>query len=442
MADDHSKNAISSYGPSIISTPNIDRLSESGVRFENCLNVVSICAPSRAAILTGKYSVHNGFMRNGDIFNGEQPNFSSLLQKAGYETALFGKWHLRSEPTGYDQYKVMHNHGSYFDCKLKEKGHWTDGNKGEVHQGYLTDVITDLSIDWLKNRKTEKPFCLLVHHKAPHGEYEYPAVYDSVYADKDIPLPATFFDKYIGKNNNIQEDTCAFSKLQHMHPGHFVRPIPKNIKIGTPEYKNWSFQQVFKGYCRLVRALDINIGRLLDYMKENGLDENTIIVYTSDNGFFLGDHGMFNKMWMYEESLKVPLIVSYPKQFKQNYVVEELTSVLDFAPTFLHMADAPIPEGFQGNSLAPLLRGEKWEEREAHFYHYFGQFEVPEHYGVRTKKYKLIYFPDAKETSWEFYDLDNDPKEIHNLIDSSEYKDVIDSLKEVLHTEKNIAEGI
>lgn len=446
MSDDHSTGAISAYGNSLLETPNIDNLAEQGMRFNNCFNVVSLCGPSRAAILSGRYSVHNGYMRNGNSFDRNQLTFPKLLQQAGYQTAIIGKWHLVTQPAGFDYYNVIPFQGEFFDCRMKETGQaWQDRDKGGIVQpGYLTEVITDKAIDWLKKRDKEKPFCLLVHHKAPHEPYHYPEQYKELLEGKIIAEPDNFNDTFEGKNPILANNKCEYSKFDYIGMPFLKDILPQDIEKGTIEYKKGSFQIVMKGYHRLVAALDDNIGRLMNFIDNSDLKKNTIVVYTSDNGWFLGDHGMFNKMWMYEESLKVPLIIRYPEKVKPATVSDDFVSVLDFATTFLDYAGIEKPEQFQGQSIKPLLSGETPNDwRSAHFYHYFGQFEVPSHYGIRTKDYKLIYFYETEnEPKWELYDLQKDPKELVNLIDDTGYSEIVKKMRSILIEKRTKLESI
>jgi len=438
MADDHGTGAISAYGKSLIPTPNIDRLAKKGMRFNNCFSVVSLSAPSRASIITGKYNQINGLWRNDTMFDGSQQTLPKLMQQAGYQTAIFGKWHLGSEPTGFDAYKVMIGLGQYFDCPLLEKGNPWNNKAAIIHKGYITDVLTDESINWLEHRDKSKPFMLMVHHKAPHGPYEYPDKYRSVLQNVEIPEPSNFWDDLQGRNSNLREDSCVFTKLLNIAPLHFVEPIPAGLKQGTVEYKKWAYQAVFKGYYRLVTALDENIGRLLDYLEKTGLDKNTIIIYTSDNGFFMGDHGFFNKMWMYEESLRVPLIICHPAMKHGGRVSDLLVSTLDYAPTILNCVGAPVPSDLQGRSLLPLLEGKKPADwRTEHYYHYVNQYQVPEHYGIRTDRYKLIYFPESKDIKWELYDLKKDPREMHNVADDPAYGKIVTDLRKRMYDDRS-----
>ncbi|MCK5135890.1 MAG: sulfatase [Bacteroidales bacterium] len=436
MSDDHASGAISAYGNSLLETPNIDKLADQGMRFNNCFNIVSLCGPSKAAILSGKYSIHNGYMRNGDSFERNQTTFPKLLQQAGYETAIIGKWHLVTQPAGFDYYNVIPFQGKFFDCPMKETGQkWQDRDKGGIIQpGYLTEVITDKAIDWLKNRDKKRPFYLLVHHKAPHEPYHYPERYEELLEDKTIAEPDNFNDSFDGRNHVLANNECRYSKFSYISMPFLKDILPQDMENGTADYKTVSYPIVMKGYHRLVAALDENIGRLMDFVDNSELEKNTIVVYTSDNGWFLGDHGLFNKMWMYEESLHVPLIIRYPGKIKPATMSDDFVSVLDFAPTFLDYAGIKKPVQFQGQSIKPVLSGNTPDDwKSAHFYHYFGQFEVPSHYGIRTNDYKLIYFYEAEqEPKWELYDMKNDPKEMVNLIHNPEYTDIFKNLEILL----------
>ena len=300
-----------------------------------------------------------------------------------------------------------------------------------------------MAIDWLKNRDKEKPFCLLVHHKAPHEPYHYPEKYEKIFADTMLPEPENFYDTFEGKNSELRNSKCGYSKLSSIYPSHFNEKVPDTIEMGTRDYKKWAYQSIYKGYYRLVAALDENIGRLIDFVDGSGIKNNTIVIYTSDNGWFMGDHGLFNKMWMYEESLHVPLIIRYPEEVKPA-ISDEFISVLDFAPTFLDYAGADILKEFQGKSMKPILSGETPDDwQSAHFYHYFGQFEVPSHYGIRTKDFKLIHFYEAeKEPKWELYDMRNDSREMVNLIYDTEYADIFASMKIQLQEKRKQYEEI
>lgn len=432
MADDHASHAIGAYGSKICETPNIDRLAKEGMRFTNCFNVNSLCAPSRAALITGRYNSHNGFFRNRDKFDGSQLTFPKLLQKAGYKTSLIGKWHLGTEPTGFDYYSVLDGQGQYFNSKFKTSGKkW---NETEIVKGYVTDVITDKAIDWLKKCDQSKPFCLMVHHKAPHGPYVYPEKYEKLLPDTKLTLPDNFHCDYKDRGDALAKTRGRWSKLDYVIAGHFNKKVPKGIEKGTKEYKEWAYQNIFNGYRRLVACLDENIGRLLDYLDKSGLSENTLVVYTSDNGFFLGDFGLFNKMWMYEESLRLPLMVRYPGKVKASAVNDQFVSILDFGPTFLDFAGAGVNEEFQGRSIKPLLKSKVPSDwRKAHYYHYYGQYDVPSHYGVRTREYKLIHFYEIEgEDGWELFDLKNAPKEAKNIYSLQDKSQIVKKMKNLL----------
>ena len=429
MADDHASHAISAYGSTLIKTPNIDRLATEGMRFTNCFNVNSLCAPSRAALITGKYSHHNGFMRNGDTFDGSQLTFPKLLQRSGYETALIGKWHLKSQPAGFDYYSVIPGQGEFFDPSFKDSGKpWEEP---KVVNGYLTDIITDKAAAWLEQRDSSKPFCMMVHHKAPHMPHLYPKKYETLYADEDLPLPDNFDANYKERGTTLAESQARWSKLDHAHSYEFSEEIPKGLKRGTKEFKEWSYQCFFKGYLRLVASLDDNVGRLLEYLDKKGLGKNTLVVYTSDNGFFSGEFGLYNKMWMYEESLRLPLMVRHPDTIKPESVNDELVSILDFAPTFLDYAQAKAPKELQGHSFRSILEGKAPSDwRKAHYYHYYGQYDVPAHYGVRTLEHKLIHY--YEKDNWELFDMANDPQELRKIYNQPEQSKVVENMKTML----------
>lgn len=443
MSDDHASAAISSYGSKIIKTPNIDRIAQNGMRFTNAFVVSSLCAPSRAAILNGQYGGKSGFKRIGDVFDGSQQTLPKLLQKGGYKTAIFGKWHLRSEPTGFDYYEIVRGQGNYFDPRFfTNEDQWKDEKKGgTISKGYHANIITDKSMQWMEQREKDSPFALFVHYKVPHAPHVTPGKYDSLFT-RNLPKPDTFYDSFEDNNSFIKNSDYQWSKLEYIsdfdvrNSRNYNGP-PNGIERGTQAFKEWAYQTMYKGYYRQLASLDDNVGRLLDYLEASGIDENTIIVYTSDNGWFLGDHGLFNKMWMYEESFKIPLIISYPDHISENTVEDRIVSTLDFAPTFLDYAGVEIPSSMQGRSLKPILEGEKPETwRTSFFYHYYDQFGVPEHYGVRTHDFKLIKFFDSTRTEYELYDLSDDPKEINNVFDELEYEQIQDSLMEQLEYQR------
>jgi len=467
MTDDHAAQAIGSYGSVINRTPNIDRLAREGMRFENCFCTNSICAPSRAVLLTGKYSHLNGQIDNRGEFDGTQMTFPKLLQEEGYETAMIGKWHLRSAPTGFDYWNVLPGQGNYYNPDFIEMG------ERKNFKGYVTDLITDFSLNWLKSRDQEKPFCLLLHHKAPHRNWMPDEKHLSMYDGTDIPQPETFYDDYstrsdaarqqemsitghmnyawdlkiLGMSKSEEEDWGEKSlkrQLERLTPEQLSAwnsaYDPKNEAFRKANLKgkaldNWKYQRYIKDYLRCIASVDDNIGRVLDYLDEAGFSENTIVVYTSDQGFYLGEHGWFDKRFMYEESLRMPLLIRYPKEVKEGTVNSDLVQNLDFAETFLDFGGAQVPEEMQGCSLRPVLQGTApGDWRESIYYHYYeypAVHSVKRHYGIRTQRYKLIHFYHDID-AWELYDLKQDPNELNNLYDNPDYSEIVGDLKKEL----------
>ena len=422
MTDDHAAHAISAYGSKINKTPNLDRLAKEGVRFNNCFCTNSICAPSRAVILTGKYSHLNGVIDNAVEFDGSQQTFPKLLQKAGYETAIIGKWHLKTDPTGFDYWNILPGQGIYHNPVMIEMG------QRKKYTGYVTDIITDHCLKWLKERSGDKPFCLMYHHKAPHREWEPDDKHAKLYEDTDIPIPETFNDDY--------KTRCPAASQQEMTIERHLNE--KDLKMKPPEglagqeLKKWKYQRYIKDYLRCIASVDDNVGRLLDYLGTSGLAENTIVIYTSDQGFYLGDHGWFDKRFMYEHSLRMPLLVRYPKEIKAGSINNDIVLNLDFAPTFLDFAGVAIPDDMQGRSLRSLLQGnapKNW--RTSMYYHYYeypAVHMVKRHYGIRTERYKLIHFYHDID-AWELYDLEKDPNELNNVYDNPACADIVKQLK-------------
>ncbi len=467
MTDDHSYQTLSAYDDTYIKTPNLDRIANEGVLFENSFVSNSICGPSRAVLLTGKHSHMNGHINNSVTFDSIQPTFPKYLQKSGYETALIGKWHLRSTPMGFDHYDRLIGQGDYYNSPFI-----TNENKTTT-EGYVTDVITDKSIAWLEKRNTKKPFSLMVHHKASHRIW-MPKLSDlRLFDSLDIKIPKNFFDNYDGKvaadiqEMSIEKDMDlvydlkmldaegdiktkyrkAFENIiakltpeQRKKWDDYYNPIIADFKksgLKGKELTLWKYKRYMQDYLRCIYALDLNVGRLLDYLKEKQLLENTIVVYTSDQGFYMGEHGWFDKRFMYEESLRTPLLIRVPKKYggKQTKV-SQLVQNIDYAPTFLDFAGVDIPKDMQGKSLKPLLTGEKkhpW--RKAIYYHYYEypfEHQVVRHYGIRTDRYKLIHFYDDVNDGWELYDLENDASEMANLYHNSDQKENIINLKNQL----------
>ena len=424
MTDDHASHAMSCYGSKINKTPNLDRIAKEGMRFENCFCTNSICAPSRAVILTGKYSHINRKIDNsGQAFDGGQQTFPKLLQQAGYETAMIGKWHLRSEPTGFDYWNVLPGQGAYHNPAMIEMG------ERKKYTGYVTDIITDHCIDWLKKRSGDKPFCLMYHHKAPHRNWQPDKKHADMYKSIDFPLPETFDDDYSTRSDAARQQEMT---IEH----HFM--VLSDTKVKPPEglkgreLKKWKYQRYMEDYLACVASVDDNVGRLLDYLEEAGLAENTAVFYTSDQGFYLGDHGWYDKRFMYEESLRMPLLARWPGAIKAGSVRNEMVLNLDFGPTFLDMAGIGIPADMQGKSFAAILKGKRprgW--RKSMYYHYYeypGWHAVKRHYGIRTERYKLIHFYYDID-AWELYDLKEDPNELNNIYENPAYAKVVKQLK-------------
>ncbi len=425
MSDDHASHALSCYGSKINKTPNLDRLAKEGMLFNNCFCTNSICAPSRAVILTGKYSHINGKIDNTkeNPFDGSQQTFPKLLQKAGYETAMIGKWHLRTDPTGFDYWNVLPGQGKYHNPAFIEMG------QKKKYQGYVTDLITDFALDWLKKRKMDKPFCLMYHHKAPHRNWQPDEKFGNLYENIDVPVPDTFDDDYNTRTDAAKEQDMTIERTLRVPGDTKIRP-PAHLK--GKALKHWKYQRYIKDYLRTVASVDYNVGRFLDYLDESGLAKDTLVVYTSDQGFFLGDHGWFDKRFIYEESLRMPLLVRYPKKIKPGSVNNDIVLNLDFAPTFLDLTAAGIPPDIQGRSILPLLTGKKPADwRTSMYYHYYeypGAHSVKRHYGIRTRRYKLIHFYYDID-AWELYDLEKDPNELNNVYDHLGYTKVVRKLK-------------
>lgn len=467
LSDDHAYQAISAYGypvGKLAPTPNIDRIANEGIRFNNAFVTNSLCGPSRATILTGKYSHLNGFKANGDVFNARQMTFPKLLQKNGYQTAVIGKWHLVSLPTGFDYYDILIGQGNYYNPDFIENG---DTSR---RTGYVTDLITQYALHWLdQGRDKNKPFCLMIHNKAPHRNWMPNLKNIDKYDNVEFPVPETYFDDYHGRlaasqqQMNIYRDMYegADLKMSVAKGSDSLLYCPRNHNIlsrMTPEQARawklkyrvrndrfydmhfhtgrdialWKYQRYLREYLSTISSVDENVGKVLQYLDDHGLSENTIVVYTSDQGFYLGEHGWFDKRWIYQESLRTPLLVRYPKDIKAGRVSDQFVSNLDFAETFLDYAGVPVPEEMQGRSLRPVLENDNVKDwRTAMYYHYYeypGWHMVKRHYGIHTRRYTLVHFYNDIDT-WEFYDLQNDPDEMNNLIDDERYKPVIDSLR-------------
>jgi arylsulfatase A-like enzyme len=423
MSDDHAAHAISCYGSKLIKTPNIDSIARDGMRFQNCFVTNSICTPSRAAILTGKYSHINGvpvFNR----FDGSQPTLAKYLQKAGYYTGMIGKWHLGSDPTGFDHWNILPGQGSYIDPVFIKPDGRTE------HSGYCTDLITDFSIDFLKNRPADKPFFLMCHHKAPHRPWQPDEKHARKWKNVEVPEPPTFNDDYATRSDAAREATMRIDK--NLTPSDLKMLPPEGLT--DAERKKWNYQRYMRDYLACIDSVDESVGRILRFLKKNGLDDDTIVIYTSDQGFFLGDHNWFDKRFMYEESLRMPFIIRWPGRIKPASVSDAMILNVDFAPTLLAAAGEKVPDDVQGRSFLPVLKGRKpkdWRTSMYYrYYHYPFDHQVQPHYGVRTERYKLIYFNKIKQ--WELFDLKSDPHELKNVYADPAYAETVKSLTEEL----------
>lgn len=466
MTDDHTAQMMSCYDTRYMETPNLDRIARDGVRFTNSFVANSLSGPSRACMITGKHSCGNLFYDNTTcVFDNTQQTFPKLLRNAGYQTAVIGKWHLESLPTGFDYWQIVPGQGDYYNPSFI-----TMDNDTIVKQGYLTNIITDDAIDWMENgRDNGKPFCLLVHHKAIHRNWMADTTHLDLYEDRTIPVPETFYDDYAGRpaaaaqEMSIDKDmdlvydlklysTGMDSRLMGSYKYNVDKMNPDEREAWDRFYENvaddfmkrglegkelaeWKFDRYMKDYMKVVHSLDNNVGRLLDYLEEKGLLDNTLVVYTSDQGFYMGEHGWFDKRFMYEESFRTPLIMRLPEGFGRRGDIDEMVQNIDYAPTFLELAGAAVPEDMHGVSLLPLLKGEKPEDwRKSlyyHFYEYPAEHMVKRHYGVRTDRYKLIHFYNDIDC-WELYDLENDPHELHNLYGDPEYAGQVAAMKDEL----------
>ncbi|MGF1448679.1 MAG: sulfatase [Opitutales bacterium] len=435
MADDHAPHALGCYGGTRNHTPHLDRLAGEGVRCTHAFDTTALCAPSRAALLSGRYAHLNGFYRNRDTFDRSQLTFPTCLQEAGYATSIFGKWHLTTQPAGFDHYDVLPGHGRFWNPRLKTSGQtWLDGDEGGVEtEGYLTELITDRALAWMEQRDARQPFCTLIHHKAPHAPHEYPKCFGQRYTE-DLPLPETFEDDWQGREA-LRLSQARWSKLENMLEYDLTgderagKPIPP--REDRPAFRRWAYQTFFKGYFRLVASLDESVGRVLEGLERLGVADNTLVVYTSDNGFFLGEHGLYNKMWMYEEALRLPFLARWPGRIAPGSVCDSFVSLLDVGPTFCEAAGAKEPEAFQGKSLLEVLAGKPGARvREAHYYHYYGEYDVPSHCGLRTREAKILcHYEQPPQQRWELYDLQVDPGEMHNLAGRAESRDCFEQLQ-------------
>ena len=473
MSDDHAKAAVSTYGSELISTPNIDAIAKNGVQFNNAFVTNSICGPSRAVFLTGKFSHKNGFMANQDTFDGNQATLPKFLQEAGYYTAVMGKWHLKSKPQGFDEYSILLDQGEYYNPQFY------NGTDTTVVNGYSTTVITDKALNVLKKQKDSKqPVFLMIHHKAPHRNWMPDTTHLINGEEKIYPLPESFYDDYEGRSdaareqdmriddmflgmdlklflkNGMEEETGTggnptapsykwwqrdynrMNEAQKAAWDNYYQPIIDDYYASQPtgqELLEWKYQRYMNDYLKSIHSVDDNIGRVLNYLEENKMTDNTLVIYTSDQGFFLGEHGWYDKRFMYEPSLSMPLVMQYPNGFSKQQEVSALVQNLDLAPTILTAAGIDVPDDMQGAPLQRVLPKEADDWREKIYYHYYQDgvwHYVNKHLGIRTDRYKLIYFYDLN--AWELYDLKQDPQEVNNLYGQENYSQLSDSLKQEL----------
>jgi len=458
LSDDHAYQTMSTYGSKLAVTPNIDRIANEGARFDNFFVTNSICGPSRATLLTGKFSHKNGFKTNRSnvVFDNSQETFATLLAGHNYQTAWIGKWHLHSLPKGFDFWKILPDQGSYYNPDFINQK-----NDTIRYEGYVSDKITDFSLDWLNSRDKEKPFVLVVGEKATHRSW-LPDLQDlGVYDDIDFPLPDTFYDEYEGRPAASKQDMSIETTLRlkedlkidvdyenswdykrftpaqlEVFKGYYQDKISKEFhdkKLTGKALTEWKFQRYLKDYLATARSMDRNIGKILDYLDEENLAENTIVIYTSDQGFYMGEHGWFDKRFMYEQSMRTGMVMRYPGVIKPGTVIKSSGTNIDWAPTILDATGVKIPGSMQGKSLLPLVNAQastKGNQRDLyyHYYEYPDHHSVPPHFGIRSDRYKLIRFY-GPETYWEFFDLEKDPMELRNIYTDKKYSKIIDNHK-------------
>lgn len=470
FSDDHAVQAIGAYGSKINKTPNLDRIADSGAVFHNSFCANSICGPSRANILTGKHSHINGFRRNGERFDGSQTTFPKLLQQVGYKTALLGKWHLGTDPQGFDYYEILPGQGNYYNPDFIQM----DGSR-KRYEGYCTDIITEKGVEWLKERAgNDEPFMLMLQHKAPHRNWSPHPRHFNLFDDAPISAPETLMDDYSGRSRLLKENEMTIK--DHFHWGHDAKfkgdnEFPEHFQgLGNGEYNRmndeqkaawdayyeplnqkfladmragklsdedilrWKYQRYIQDYLKTVQAVDDGVGAVLDYLKESGLEENTIVIYSSDQGFYLGEHGWYDKRWMFEESLKMPFLIRWPGVINPGTQSTALIQNIDYAPTFLEWAGAEIPEAIQGRSMVSLFENQGVPDkdwRDAIYYAYYENaavHEVPIHDGVRTDRYKAMFFPRTRE--WNLFDLEKDPQEMTSLHNDPAYAGILKGMQQ------------
>lgn len=449
FADDLTCQAISAYGDErkLLETPNMDRVAKQGMKFDRCLVTNSICGPSRATILTGKYSHLNGFYNNSNSrFDSSQTSFPSLMQNAGYSTAMIGKWHLGSDPVGFDYWDILPGQGIYYNPPMIK------GGEQVKRDGYVTDIISDLSIDWLKERDRSKPFMLMSQHKAPHREWDPPLRHLGWDNDRVYPEPPTLFDDYAGRSKAISDHDMGLDRTFTPKDAKLVAPPsltadqrkawdayygPRNqafteANLSGDDLVRWRYNRYMHDYLACVKAVDDAVGKMLDYLESEGIADETVVIVSSDQGFYLGEHGWFDKRWIFEESLKTPLLVRWPGVVKPGSENKEIVSLIDFAETFLDIAGQPAPESMQGESLVSILKGQAPADwRKSLYYHYY-EFPVPHrvrpHYGVVTDRYKLVHYYTPDVDDWELLDREADPLEVKNFYHDPKYAETVKEL--------------
>jgi arylsulfatase A-like enzyme len=463
MADDHTSQSWGIYGgvlKNYVKNANIQRLAKKGAVLNNAFCTNSLCVPSRATIMTGQYSQLNAVYTLADALDPGKMNIAKVMQQSGYQTALIGKWHLKKRPSGFDHFMVMPDQGVYFDPVFKTEADWQDDGTpaGKKYPGYNTDVVTDYSIDWIKHRKKEKPFFLMMHFKATHEPFEYPDRLKDLYNDTTLPEPESILD--FGPETNGRsfrgqpiEDMEARWETYQKHPDTYWTTYPgmpfSIAGLDSIQARRKIYQKFVKDYLRCAAAIDENIGRVLDYLQQSGLANNTVVIYTSDQGYFLGEHGFFDKRMMYEESLRMPFVICYPKEIKGGTRIDDIILNIDFPALFADYAGLKKPDFIQGRSFRQNLQGKTPKDwRKSMYYRYWQHYpEIPGHFGIRNDKYKLIFYyglplnmTDVSKQStppaWEFYNIQEDPHELHNAINDPQYQSIIKKMKAELKIEK------
>jgi len=462
FCDDLTTQAISCYGDKrkLLETPNMDRIAKEGMRFDRCLVTNSICGPSRAVIQTGKYSHANGFYNNSNSkFDSSQPTFPKVMQKSGYQMAVIGKWHLMTDPVGYDHWNVLPGQGAYYNPPMTENG------KNVKYEGYTTDIIGDLTLKWMDQRDKTKPFMMMCQHKAPHREWEPPLRLLGFDKDRVYEEPETLLDAYSGRSKAVSDHDMGIDRTFTERDAKLVMPgnlneeqkkawnayyEPRNAKYreAAPAGRDlvkWRYQRYMHDYLACVKAVDENVGRVLDYLDKNGLTENTVVILSSDQGFFLGEHGWFDKRWIFEESLRTPMLVRWPGVIKPGTSTSQIVSHIDFASTFLDISKCENLPDVHGRSIVPLMKGETPADwRKSLYYHYY-EYPVPHrvrpHYGVITDRYKLIHYYKPDVDDWELLDRQKDPLEVKSFYNDPEYADTVKELKaEILRLQAEVKE--